>query len=80
MQVSSAYGMLGNIDANTGDAQVGWDTDQASRPASWTLIPVSLLPEGVVQALPHSPGTLTDDQMVQSDDAAMACSWHPPVL
>ena len=28
-QVSSAYGMLGNIDANTGDAQTGWDTDQA---------------------------------------------------
>lgn len=28
LAMSSAYGMLGNIDANTGDPQTGWDTDQ----------------------------------------------------
>jgi len=26
--VSSAYGMLGSIDSNTGDTMLGWDTDQ----------------------------------------------------
>ncbi|HAO99316.1 MAG TPA: xylose isomerase [Fibrobacteres bacterium] len=28
LEISSRYGMLGSIDANTGDAQLGWDTDQ----------------------------------------------------
>ena len=40
-QMSSAYGMLGNIDANTGDAQTGWDTDQA-RPGPPCLMCMSV--------------------------------------
>ncbi len=28
LEISSRYGQLGSIDANTGDAQLGWDTDQ----------------------------------------------------
>jgi xylose isomerase len=28
LEIASRYGMLGSIDANTGDAQLGWDTDQ----------------------------------------------------
>eukprot|EP01018_Ginkgo_biloba_P015161 Gb_01664 [translate_table: standard] len=28
LELARIYGMLGNIDANTGDAQTGWDTDQ----------------------------------------------------
>lgn len=28
LEIARIYGMLGNIDANTGDAQTGWDTDQ----------------------------------------------------
>jgi len=28
LQLASSYGMLGSIDANTGDALLGWDTDQ----------------------------------------------------
>jgi len=28
VEVSSRYGMLGSIDANTGDTSLGWDTDQ----------------------------------------------------
>lgn len=28
VSMASIYGLLGNIDANTGDPQVGWDTDQ----------------------------------------------------
>ena len=28
LELASRYGMLGSIDANTGDPQLGWDTDQ----------------------------------------------------
>eukprot|EP00252_Welwitschia_mirabilis_P025500 TRINITY_DN798_c0_g1_i2.p1 TRINITY_DN798_c0_g1~~TRINITY_DN798_c0_g1_i2.p1 ORF type:complete len:518 (+),score=75.33 TRINITY_DN798_c0_g1_i2:233-1555(+) len=28
LETARIYGMLGNIDANTGDAQTGWDTDE----------------------------------------------------
>lgn len=28
VQISSAFGMLGSIDCNTGDELLGWDTDQ----------------------------------------------------
>jgi len=28
VEVCSRYGMLGSIDANTGDTSLGWDTDQ----------------------------------------------------
>jgi len=28
LEIASRYGMLGSIDANTGDPQLGWDTDQ----------------------------------------------------
>jgi xylose isomerase len=28
VEVCSRYGMLGSVDANTGDTSLGWDTDQ----------------------------------------------------
>ncbi len=44
VQLASAYGKLGNIDANTGDAQTGWDTDQfLTDPKEATLVAAVIL-------------------------------------
>ena len=46
-QLASAYGKLGNIDANTGDAQTGWDTDQfLTDPREATLVAAVILKQG----------------------------------
>lgn len=46
-QLASAYGKLGNIDANTGDAQTGWDTDQfLTDPKEATLVAAVILKQG----------------------------------
>ena len=42
-EIAVAMGMLGGLDANTGDAQVGWDTDQFmtdAREAAQVLFPI----------------------------------------
>ena len=47
LQLSSAYGKLGNIDANTGDAQIGWDTDQfLTDPKQAMLVAEVILKQG----------------------------------
>ena len=47
VQLASAYGKLGNIDANTGDAQTGWDTDQfLTDPKEATLVAAVILKQG----------------------------------
>ncbi|EIE22260.1 xylose isomerase [Coccomyxa subellipsoidea C-169] len=47
LQLASAYGKLGNIDANTGDAQTGWDTDQfLTDPKEATLVAAVILKQG----------------------------------
>lgn len=47
MQLASAYGKLGNIDANTGDAQTGWDTDQfLTDPKEALLVAATILKQG----------------------------------
>ncbi len=47
MQLASAYGKLGNIDANTGDAQTGWDTDQfLTDPKETLLVAATILKQG----------------------------------
>lgn len=47
VQLASAYGKLGNIDANTGDAQTGWDTDQfLTDPKEATLVGAVILKQG----------------------------------
>jgi hypothetical protein len=46
-QLASAYGKLGNIDANTGDAQTGWDTDQfLTDPKQALLVAEVILKQG----------------------------------
>jgi xylose isomerase len=53
MQLASAYGKLGNIDANTGDAQTGWDTDQfLTDPKEALLVAATILKQGGL-----APGT-----------------------
>ena len=53
MQLASAYGKLGNIDANTGDAQTGWDTDQfLTDPKEALLVEATILKQGGL-----APGT-----------------------
>ena len=47
LQLASAYGKLGNIDANTGDAQTGWDTDQfLTDPKETLLVAATILKQG----------------------------------
>ena len=47
MQLASAYGKLGNIDANSGDAQTGWDTDQfLTDPKEALLVAATILKQG----------------------------------
>eukprot|EP00877_Chromochloris_zofingiensis_P006739 jgi/Chrzof1/2318/Cz11g10240.t1 len=47
LQLSAINGMLGNIDANTGDPQVGWDTDQfLTDPREATLVMAAVLRNG----------------------------------
>jgi len=47
LEMAQIYGMLGNIDANTGDAQTGWDTDQFLTDISEaTLIMLTVIKNG----------------------------------
>ncbi|KAL2610683.1 hypothetical protein R1flu_029256 [Riccia fluitans] len=47
LEVARINGVLGNIDANTGDAQIGWDTDQfLTNIEEATLIMVSVIKNG----------------------------------
>jgi xylose isomerase len=47
IETAAAHGMLGSIDANTGDSQLGWDTDQFSTDVrELTLAMVSILRAG----------------------------------
>lgn len=47
LTLASAYGALGNVDANTGDAQTGWDTDQfLTDPKEATLLAAVILKNG----------------------------------
>ena len=46
-KVAMAYGMLGSIDANTGDPQTGWDTDQfLTNPLEATQIGLAIIKNG----------------------------------
>jgi xylose isomerase len=50
MEVAAAHGMLGSIDANRGDAQNGWDTDQFPNDvAEVALMMLTLLEAGGLQ-------------------------------
>jgi xylose isomerase len=47
LEMARIYGMLGSVDANTGDAQTGWDTDQFLTDVSEaTLIMLSVIKNG----------------------------------
>ena len=47
LTLAAAYGALGNVDANTGDAQTGWDTDQfLTDPREATLLASVILKNG----------------------------------
>lgn len=43
--VSSEYGMLGSIDANTGDELLGWDTDQFPMDVKQTMLTAMIIME-----------------------------------
>ena len=46
-KVAMAYGMLGSIDANTGDPQTGWDTDQfLTDPLEATRVGLAIIKNG----------------------------------
>jgi len=60
---SSIYGMLGSIDANTGDQGVGWDTDQfCTDVCKATMIMLSILKQGGL-----APGGLNFDAKVRRE-------------
>jgi len=47
LELARVLGMLGNLDANTGDAQTGWDTDQfMTDPRQATLVMAVVLKQG----------------------------------
>jgi xylose isomerase len=47
LQMASIYGMLGSLDANSGDPQTGWDTDQfLTDPKEATLVAAVILKQG----------------------------------
>jgi xylose isomerase len=47
LETARLAGALGNIDANTGDAQTGWDTDQfLTDPREATLVMATVLKQG----------------------------------
>jgi len=47
LETARIYGMLGSVDANTGDAQTGWDTDQFLTDVSEaTLVMLSVIKNG----------------------------------
>ena len=61
--LSSLRGALGNIDANTGDAQTGWDTDQfLTDPKESTLLASVILKQGGL-----SPGGINFDAKLRRE-------------
>lgn len=79
MQLASAYGKLGNIDANTGDAQTGWDTDQfLTDPKEALLVAATILKQdGLTPGKAH----LGSAEWVIHTEAApfnRQCKKHPP--
>ena len=61
--LSSLRGALGNIDANTGDAQTGWDTDQfLTDPKEATLLAAVILKQGGL-----SPGGINFDAKLRRE-------------
>lgn len=60
---SSIYGMLGSVDANTGDQSVGWDTDQfCTDPQKAALVMLSVLEQGGL-----APGGLNFDAKIRRE-------------
>ena len=51
LKVASIQGLLGNIDINTGDPQIGWDTDQfLTDPSEATRLMLVVLSQGGLQS------------------------------
>ena len=80
MQLASAYNKLGNIDANTGDAQTGWDTDQfLTDPKEALLVAATILKQGGL-----APGELTSpcfsrsthEYLLLPQAAGLLCQCH----
>ncbi|GMH42846.1 hypothetical protein BSKO_10765 [Bryopsis sp. KO-2023] len=67
LAMASAYGMLGNVDANTGDAQTGWDTDQfLTDPLEATLLMSVIVKQGGL-----SPGGFNFDAKLRRESTAV---------
>ena len=79
-QLASAYGKLGNIDANTGDAQTGWDTDQfLTDPKEALLVAATILKQnGLAPGKAHLGSAEWVIQTDRSSTFHMKCKRHPP--
>jgi len=63
VEVASRYGMLGSVDANTGDTLLGWDTDQFPMDVKKaTLLMMSVIRQGGL-----APGGLNFDAKVRRE-------------
>mmetsp|Transcript_9678 Transcript_9678/g.27667 ORF Transcript_9678/g.27667 Transcript_9678/m.27667 type:complete len:499 (-) Transcript_9678:302-1798(-) len=67
LETASLQGMLGNIDANTGDPQTGWDTDQfITDPKECLLLMAVVLRQGGL-----SPGGINFDAKLRRESTAV---------
>ncbi|CAL5221632.1 g3856 [Coccomyxa viridis] len=67
LRLASAYGKLGNIDANTGDAQTGWDTDQfLTDPKETLLVAATILKQGGL-----APGGINFDAKLRRESTSL---------
>lgn len=65
---ASQYGLLGNIDANTGDPQIGWDTDQfLTDPLEATLVASVIIKQDGL-----APGGLNFDAKLRRESTDVA--------
>ena len=67
LQAASIQGLLGNVDINTGDPQVGWDTDQfLTSPEEATRLMLVILSQGGLQ-----PGGLNFDAKLRRESTSI---------
>lgn len=67
LEVARIQGLLGSVDANTGDAQTGWDTDQfMTDPVEATLMALSIIRNGGL-----APGGINFDAKLRRESTAV---------
>lgn len=67
LEISRIFGFLGNIDANTGDPQTGWDTDQfLMDPSEATLFMLTVIKNGGL-----APGGINFDAKLRRESVEL---------